>query len=141
MERIRKRGNFLTEEMLKELAQNERSLWRKYGIRVKVDTVSADRTKLVCSASRTRWSILRANMPAHQVVERAAAALACLRKEGVMVLVGTVNKEQKPRFQRMDVRTPFGIRVGDVTIADERTTVERQRYSERVQVPALIVAA
>ena len=98
----------VNEDVLKELAKNERTLWRRFGIRLRVDSVSADGSKLVCTASRVRWSIIHANMPSYEVVEHASAALACLRRAGVTALVGVVPKRQQPKFKRMDPRTPFG---------------------------------
>lgn len=141
MEHIRKGRSLLSEEVLKELAHNERALWRKYGMRIKVDSVSADHTKLLCTASRTGWSILHANMPDHEVVEHAAGALACLRKEGVMALVSVVHKSHKPQFQRMDTRTPFGIHAADVAVPSERKVLNGQRQPAKSFGPVLIVAA
>jgi len=116
----------VNEDVLKELAKNERTLWRRFGIRLRVDSVSADGSKLVCTASRVRWSIIHANMPSYEVVEHASAALACLRSAGVTALVGVVPKRQQPKFKRMDPRTPFG-----VVLSDMSTAVKRQFWDIR----------
>lgn len=110
----------VNEDVLKELAKNERTLWRKFGIRLRVESVSADGSKLICTASRVRWSIIHANMPSYEVVEHASSALACLRRSGVTALVGVIPKRQHPKFKRIDPRTPFGVLFSTISAAVKR---------------------
>ena len=99
----------MNELHIKDLAKRERDLWRRYGIRLNVDKVTSDGSKLLCTASRTRKSIFHAYMPIHEVMEHSYIALSGLSNIGGSAFISAVPRKRVPEFKEMDVRDPFGI--------------------------------
>ena len=130
----------LTDYIRMELAHNELLLWKRFGIRVRVDSISRDGSKFICTASRLRRSILHANMPEHEVVEHASSALACLRKQGIMALIGVMDRSHDPQFKALNDKTPFGI-LAKGTSTSFRGSVEGAGQRIKEPTPLMIIAA
>ncbi|MBP6312130.1 MAG: hypothetical protein KA408_07675 [Flavobacteriales bacterium] len=99
----------LSKLQLQEFAKRERDLWWRYGIRIKIEKITMDGSKVLCTASRTRKSILYAYMPIHEVMELSYQALSGLNRVGCSPYISAVHKKRASEFKPLDTQDPFGL--------------------------------
>ena len=98
-----------TNELLYHLRKRERMLLGRYGVRLRVDKITADGKSALCSIAQVRRPWFRSARSADELIELAHDALMPLHHVGLSPLVSVLPGRPKAEFPAMDKNDPFNV--------------------------------
>ncbi len=119
----------MTSELIERLAGQERSLLRRYGVRLRVDKVTDDGRYALCSACQVEQSFFRPLLPDITLVTLAERAFMTLNTFGLKTLISVVPKGPLTAFPALDPLDPFHLRNALDTAAREQVRLSLTRPS------------
>jgi hypothetical protein len=96
-------------DLLAKLSVSEKTLMRKYGIRLRVEKVTLDGQNALCSAMQVQRRFLRADHTQEAIVEYCQYALAPLYIMGMSPLIRAYPRTRGEQFSAIDANDPFGL--------------------------------
>ncbi|MEO8591242.1 MAG: hypothetical protein ABI432_17825 [Flavobacteriales bacterium] len=97
----------LTSDLIAHLHEQERLLWRRHGVRLMVDKVTADGQNILCSTCQLRRSLFLPALRDHALISLAHEALRPLYLFGMRPLVTVVMKNAVRPFAALEKADPF----------------------------------
>lgn len=119
----------MTQGLIDHLGQEERSLLRRYGVRLRVDGITLDGRYALCSACQVKRPFLRLRLSNIALVALAHRAFARLNLFGIQTLISVVPKGPLTVFPALDSRDPF--RLNDALKASAREDDAAKDTKER----------
>lgn len=98
-----------TNDLLYHLRKRERLLLRRYGVRLRVDKITADGKSALCSIAQVRRPWFRPVHSADVLIELAHATLMPLHHVGLSPLVSVLPCGPKTQLPNMDKNDPFNV--------------------------------
>ena len=99
----------LTKELIARMCKDELRLKRRFGIRVHVDKLAANKDHVLCTAWRTGLPLLQSRMDAYEIVDLAHDALRSLHQLGLQPLIGIAEKEKMSVVPPIVKSDPFHV--------------------------------
>jgi hypothetical protein len=96
-------------ELIAHLRKHERTLLRKYGVRLRVDKITADGKSALCSIAQVRRPWFRSMRSAQELIDLAHRALMPLHQVGLSPLISGLPEQPKAAFPAVEKSDPFGI--------------------------------
>lgn len=97
----------MTQGLIDHLGQEERWLWRRHGVRLRVDGITRDGRYALCSACQVKRPFLRPQLSNIDLVALAHRTFAKLNLFGLQTLISVVPKGPLTAFPAMDPKDPF----------------------------------
>ena len=97
----------MTQRLIEHLGQEERSLLRRHGVRLRVDGITRDGRYALCSTCQVKRSFLRPILSNIALVAIAHRAFAKLNLFGMQTLISVVPKGPLTVFPEVDPQDPF----------------------------------
>jgi len=97
-------------QLLANLQDQEPWLQHRYGVRVRVDKVTADGRNALCSACQVRHPFFLAKISAFALVALAHLVLKDLHRFGITPLISTLPARSIPPFVAIEKGDPFRLR-------------------------------
>lgn len=97
----------MTQGLINHLGQEERWLWRRHGVRLRVDGITRDGRYALCSACQVKRSFFRPRLSNIDLVSIAHRTFAKLNLFGMQTLISVVPKGPLTVFPALDPQDPF----------------------------------
>ncbi|MBK8500130.1 MAG: hypothetical protein IPL52_15230 [Flavobacteriales bacterium] len=130
----------MTQALLDHLGQEERSLLRRHGVRLRVDGITRDRRYALCSACQVRRPFFKTKLTDIALVAVAHRSFAKLNLFGMQTLISVVPKGPLTAFPAMDPHDPFQLHYAlDAAAQKDAATKERMVQNADVMSTAPIL--
>ena len=116
-------------QLIEQLGVEERSLWRRYGVRLRVDTLTGDGKNLLCCTRQLKRRFFTASLVDHELVTLAHKALMKLNLLGLRPMIAIVPKEATDVFTKIEATDPFRL-LQAMDLAGSHTTSASGRTAQ-----------
>jgi len=97
----------MAQGLIDHLVQKEQWLWRRHGVRLRVDGITRDGRYALCSACQLKRSFFRPSLSDIALVSIAHSTFAKLNLFGIQTLISVVPKGPLTVFPALDQSDPF----------------------------------